>query len=252
MERIEADIVAEAQRLLALAEASAVPLRLLGGVAIRLRAGARFPEMLARPYGDLDFVTTKGGSAASARLIADAGYEDDRAFNTLNGSRRLLFHDVPNRRKLDVFVGEFSMCHEIPVAERLAVDPVSVPLAELLLTKLQVVELNEKDVTDALALLAAHEVGAADGDTISGARVAALCASDWGLWRTITANLELVRDRAGSYPLGEEERARVREGARALLEGIEAAPKSRGWRLRARVGERVRWYELPEEVGGGG
>lgn len=252
MAQIDADIVAEAHRLLALAEASAVPLRLLGGVAVRLRAGIRFPEGLARAYGDLDVVTAKGASAATERLLADAGYEADRAFNTLNGSHRLLFYDVPNRRKLDVFVGRFSMCHEIPVSERLAVDPVSVPLGELLLTKLQVVQLNEKDVTDVLALFAAFGVGDADGDLINGGRVAALCGADWGLWRTITANLELVRDRAASYPLAEEERSRVHEGTQALLERIEAAPKSRGWRLRARVGERVRWYELPEEVAGGG
>jgi hypothetical protein len=34
-----------------------------------------------------------------------------------------------------------------------------------------------------------------------------------------------------------------------LRSGFEEVPKSRGWKLRARVGDRKRWYELPEEVG---
>jgi hypothetical protein len=245
------DIVDEAGRLLALAEERRVPLRLLGGVAVRLRGGGDFPEALARPYGDLDFVAAKGSSGSVGALFADAGYEGDRSFNTLQGSRRMIFHDLANDRKVDIFVGEFSMCHEIPLNERLEVDPVSIPLAELLLTKLQVVELNEKDVNDAIALLATHEVGDGDGDRLDAGRVAALCAGDWGLWRTITANLAIVRGRVAAVPLDEETRRAVAARVDALLQRIEAEPKTRGWRLRSRVGERKRWYELPEEVEAG-
>jgi hypothetical protein len=245
------DVVDEARRLLALASDRSVPLRLLGGVAIRLRAGNAFPEALGRAYGDLDFVAAKGASGTASALLREAGYEGDRAFNALQGKRRLIFYDVPNGRKVDVFVGEFLMCHEIPVNERLEVDPVSIPLAELLLTKLQIVELNEKDVTDAVALLATHELGEGDGDRLDAGRVAFLCASDWGLWRTITVNLAIVGDRAAASPIDDRSRREVRDRVDALLERIEEEPKTRGWRLRARVGERKRWYELPEEVEAG-
>jgi hypothetical protein len=218
----------------------------LGGVAIRLRT--EIPDTLAREYGDLDFVAARGSSSSVRKLFVDAGYEEDHAFNTLNGARRLMFVDSANRRKADVFVGEFEMCHKIPVADRLALEQATLPLAELLLTKLQIVELNEKDVRDVLALLLGHDVGDEDGELVNAARVAALCANDWGLWRTITANLEALDTHAETYALSSEERARVSSRIRTLLERIEAEPKSRGWRMRARIGERVRWYELPEEV----
>jgi hypothetical protein len=245
------DLLAEAERLLFLADDRGVPLRLLGGVAIRLRAGDRCPDALVRPYGDLDLAAGKGSSRTLGRLLVEAGYEADREFNALRGKERLLFYDLPNGRKLDVFVGSFSMCHKIPLGNRLETDRQTIPLAELLLTKLQVVELNEKDVTDALALLATHELANRDGGTINADRIAALCGSDWGLWRTFTSNLTECRARVVDY-LDGEVGLDVSDRTDALLARIEAQPKSRGWRLRARVGERVRWYELPEEVGEGG
>jgi hypothetical protein len=171
------------------------------------------------------------------------------AFNALHGQERLLFFDEEHDRQVDVFVGAFSMCHKIQLDERLTVDPISIPLAELLLTKLQVVELNEKDIRDTLALLHDHPVGDTDGDVLNGARVAELCAVDWGLWRTITQNLNVCRAFADSYDV--PDRAILDERLDELLERIDREPKARGWKLRARIGDRKRWYELPEEVAGG-
>ena len=165
----------------------------------------------------------------------------------MNGKERLLFFDNPNERQMDVFVSSFRMCHEIPLEERLAVDEDTVPLAELLLTKLQIIELNEKDVRDAVALLLEHEV-TEDDSGVNAARIAELCADDWGLWRTITHNLDAVESHLVAYDV---DRERVAGRLRRLQERIEEEPKSRGWKLRAKIGERKRWYELPEEVGAG-
>jgi hypothetical protein len=246
---IEADVVAEGQRLLTRAEAEEVPLRLLGGVAIRLRAPGDLPPAFARSYADLDFATKKKTAGAAAELFRAEGYEPHVAFNALHGGERLLFFDNEHDRQVDVFVGSFSMCHRIALDERLDVDPVSIPLGELLLTKLQIAELNEKDVRDTLALLHDHPLGDADGETLNAGRVAVLCAGDWGLWRTITGNLMACRAFADTYDVPEQ--AALDERIDALLERIEAEPKSRAWKLRARIGERKRWYELPEEVAGG-
>jgi hypothetical protein len=226
-----------------------VPLRLLGGVAIKLRAPADLPAAFSRSYADLDFVTPKKSAGAAADLFRAEGYTPHVAFNALHGGERLLFFDDENGRQVDVFVGAFSMCHRIPLDDRIEVDPVSIPLAELLLTKLQVIELNEKDVRDALALLHDHPVGVEDGATLNGSQVAALCATDWGLWRTITQNLVACRSFADTYDV--PDRRQLDERLDAVLERIEAEPKSRAWRLRAKVGDRKRWYELPEEVAGG-
>jgi hypothetical protein len=246
-----ADVVEEGRRLVALAQEENLPLRLLGGVAVRLRGPGTGHSAFARPYADLDFAAGKGSSGRTASFFEAAGYLPHVAFNALQGTERLLFFDDANRRQVDVFVGAFSMSHKIPLAERLELEPVSVPLAELLLTKLQIAELNEKDVRDALALLHEHPVGDEDGDTVNAARVAVLCAADWGLWRTITGNLEATLARLDAYALSADEKSVVSERAQALLDRIEAEPKSRAWRLRARIGERKRWYELPEEVAGG-
>jgi hypothetical protein len=246
---IEADIVAEGQRLLDRAAAEGVPLRLLGGVAIRLRAPGELSAAFRRSYADLDFVTTKKGSRRAEALLRQEGYVPHVAYNSLHGGERLLFFDDGHERQVDVFVGAFSMCHKIPLNDRIEVDQTSIPLAELLLTKLQIAELNEKDVRDALALLEGHPVGDTDGETINAGRIAALCAADWGLWRTITGNLDTCCALAPGYevPNGAEVEARLQE----LLHRIEAEPKTRSWRLRAKIGDRKRWYELPEEVAGG-
>jgi hypothetical protein len=142
------------------------------------------------------------------------------------------------------------MCHEIPLGDRLTLEPRTVPLAELMLTKLQIIELNEKDVRDTVLLLAGHDVDERDGDAVNAARIAELCGDDWGLWRTITGNLEDCRTRVEAYDVDGGTRTAVTERIGQILERIEAEPKSRGWKRRAKVGERKRWYDLPEEVDG--
>jgi hypothetical protein len=249
MRRIESDVVAEARRLLGAAESAGVPLRLLGGVAIRLRAPHEPPPPFRRSYADLDFVTARQARGSVAAFLRDEGYEPHTAFNALHGRERLLFFDMENDRQVDVFAGSFTMCHRIPLDDRLELDRVSIPLAELLLTKLQVIELNEKDVRDTLALLHDHPVGDEDGEMVNGDRLAELCCADWGLCRTITQNLRDCRAFAETHDV--PARGLVEARLDDLLARIEAQPKTRGWKLRAKIGDRKRWYELPEEVAGG-
>jgi hypothetical protein len=246
---IQPDVVLEGTRLLRAAEDRGVPLRLIGGVACCVRAGGRLHPAFARSYGDLDFVTGKKSSGAAQKLFREAGYTPQVTFNALNSKERLLFMDEANERQVDIFVGRFSMSHTIPLEGRVEVDPETVPLAELLLMKLQVHELNEKDVRDALAILQHHPVGEADGETVNGARIAELCAADWGLWRTITANLDTCIAHVDRYDLAVAEKDELRGRLSALRERIDAEEKSRAWRLRAKIGERKRWYETPEEKG---
>lgn len=247
MTEILQDIVAEGRRLIGIASDEGVPLRLLGGVAVRIKA-PDVPPALDREYKDIDFAVTKKGGGAADRLLKTAGYEPHVAFNAMHARERALYYDEENGRQVDVFINAFRMCHEIPLGSRLEVEADTVPLAELMLTKLQIVELNEKDIRDTVLLFHGHPIEDRDDGAVNGAHIASLCADDWGLWRTITANLERCRGEVGEYELPADDQARVESRFDELLERIEAEPKSRGWRRRAKVGERKRWYELPEEV----
>jgi hypothetical protein len=242
-----ADIVAEADRVLDAAEAQGVVLRLIGGLAVHAHSHP-MPRALARTYGDIDTATVKGQNRAVNDLLTGLGYEPAQQFNALNGSSRMLFHDRPNDRKLDVFVNGFELNHAIPITARIDVDQRTIPLAELLLTKLQVVEFTDKDMRDTLALLVAHEVGPGDGETINGDVIAALTADDWGLWRTTEINLERLRNGIGSFGLDDAERRLALQRIDSLWDRIEQEPKSRGWRIRSRIGDRKRWYQVPDEV----
>ena len=242
-----ADVVAEGERLLDLGDDAGVELRLLGGVAVRMRAPS-VPVALDRQYKDLDFAIRKRSAGALDSLIRSAGYEPHVTFNAMNARERALYLDEAHGRQVDVFIESFRMCHEIELGKRLTLEPRTLPLAELLLTKLQIIELNEKDVRDTVLLLHGHAVSDRDGDDVNGARIAELCAADWGVWRTITANLDACRRHVGSYALEPAEQERVAGRIGEILERIEAEPKSRGWRRRAKVGDRKPWDELPEEV----
>ena len=247
MSEILEDIVSEGERLLGLASSQGVPLRLLGGVAVRIKAPG-VPPSLAREYKDIDFAVTKKGGGAADKLLRSAGYEPHVAFNAMHARERGLYYDETNGRQVDLFIHAFRMCHEIPLGDRLNVETQTVPLAELMLTKLQIIEVNEKDIRDTVLLFHGHPIADHDDGAVNGARIAELCADDWGLWRTITANLDRCRDHVGDYELPEGARERIEARFDELLERIEAAPKSRGWRRRAKVGDRKPWYDLPEEV----
>jgi hypothetical protein len=164
----------------------------------------------------------------------------------------MLFRDVANERDLDVLIGEFAMCHELPVLDEAVPERLTIPLADLLLTKLQIVELNQKDLWDVYNLLHAHVVvdggGAGGLDAIDGGRIAALCARDWGLWRTVTQSLATLREPEHEAALPDDVRDTVRGRVAELESAIDGAKKSRRWSMRSRIGERVRWYEEPEEA----
>jgi hypothetical protein len=241
------DLVEESLRLLGAAAEAGVPLRLVGGLAVKLHSAGAVHPALERAFGDIDFVTLRNKGPEASALIESLGYEGHRVFNTINAGRRATFYDGAHQRKLDLFIGTFEMCHVIPITERIELEPLTIPLAELLLTKLQVVHLTEKDQRDVLVLLYEHDVAAGDSETINTDYVARLCAEDWGLWRTVKLNIERTRSGIGAYALSAEEQQVIEERLEALWERIELEPKSRSWRLRDRVGDRKRWYDEPEE-----
>lgn len=237
----------EARRLIDAAEGRGLPLRALGGVAVAILAGDRLHPALKRPIGDLDLATARESASDVSDFLAAEGYTPDRRFNLLQGARRLLFHDSAHDREADVFVGDFELCHRLPLSERLLLERRTLPLAELVMTKLQIVDLNAKDRGDVYALILTHEVTDRDECTINAARIADLCAADWGLYRTFQLNCGRLDEGLAEVDLRPDERVLVSERLRRIQQAVDRAPKSVKWRMRARVGDRVRWYETPDE-----
>ncbi|MEN3280431.1 MAG: hypothetical protein V7607_1571 [Solirubrobacteraceae bacterium] len=225
-------LVAEGVALVEGAQRDGVTLRLLGGAAVVLH-GSGVPY---REIGDLDAVTGRKDVKRLTAVLQQRGYDAQTRFNAMHGDRRLIFHGPAG--KLDVFVERFEMCHRLELGARLALDSPTIPVTDLLVTKLQVVELNEKDARDLADLLRHHSLGAGDGDHFDAEYLAALVGDDWGLWRTLTGTLDRLPTLAPD----------VGEQAIALRRVLDDAPKGRRWRMRARVGERKRWYELPDDL----
>jgi hypothetical protein len=202
-------------------------------------------EPFSRDYGDVDIVLGRKEAIQLDPLLARLGYKPVSSFNSVQGETRLMYVNPEERLRIDIFRGSFAMCHEIPLG-REAFHPENHPalgLVELLLTKLQIVKANEKDLIDAAALLAFHAVGSGPDD-IDGQRFAALLAKDWGLWRTVTDNLAKLEAWAANAPARTHE---IADRARELRTLADRAPKSLRWKRRAVVGDRVKWYEEPEE-----
>jgi len=245
----EPEMVVAAQRICQQGEAAGVDVRLLGGIAIWLRASDPIRQMLGRTYADIDVVTSKKHSKALRELLEGLGYVPDKMFNNLQGHTRLYYHSADGAYHVDVFIEKFVMSHELDLGQRLRVEPITLPAAELLLTKLQIAELNRKDASDTAMLLAGHEPSQSDGSgKLNFARVAELCGSDWGLYTTVTDNLQTTQTLLPELVADTAVRDRVEQRIQALLADLEAAPKSGGWRRRAKIGRRKKWYQTPDEV----
>lgn len=242
------DIHEEAARVATGAVAAGLQLRLMGGMAVYLTSPTARHPTYARAYGDFDFAVAASDAKAAAAYLEAAGYVPEKMFNALHGAERLNFGHPAGRWPIDVVVDEVRMSHRIDLRGRINGPGPTLKLADLLLTKLQIWEINPKDLGDIACLLADHELADREAvDVIDRGRLLRLAAADWGLCHTIERNLTKAADEArrrGAVPSALDPVAQVH----SLRSAIASAPKSFGWQARARVGERLRWYETPEEV----
>ena len=233
------------------ANAKGIPLRLIGGLAVRYLTPDYPPRV--RNDQDMDFASVSTAKGEVIAFLEQEGFLGDRRFNTMHGHRQMYFTTPDGVTSVDVIVDRLFMCHELVFKQRIDRMPITIDISDLLLTKLQVVEQNEKDVHDIVYLLAGFEVKEGDEPgSIGMKRIGEVISDDWGWWRTVTGNLDRVielvgGDLRGMVPSGASFDPAAQ--ASALRRHADAVPKSLKWKIRSRVGERVQWYELPEEVG---
>ncbi|HTO99927.1 MAG TPA: hypothetical protein VMJ64_01030 [Anaerolineales bacterium] len=241
----------ELKRILKASDEAGVLLRVIGSLAFQIHCPkyGYLQQAMGRAYTDIDFAGYGRQTKAVQELMAKLGYVDNQEVFIVSGGERSIFDRSEIGLHIDVFWEKLDFCHVIRWTGRLEVDSPSIPLAELLLEKMQIVQINEKDVIDTIMLLLEHPLGNVDKETINIRRVAELCAADWGLWRTTTMNLNKVRVLAQGYDqLTPEQKAMIETQVNGALARVEAEPKTLAWRLRARVGDRVKWYKDVDEV----
>ncbi len=229
-------------------------LRVTGSAGIRLHCAAPggLMDALGRPAKDIDLVVPEKHRKGMRRLLEGRGYLIDRDLLIAMEGTRYSFRHAEHGTEIDVFVERLSFCHTIELAGRLHRHQVTLPVEELLLAKLQIVQPTMTDLMDVAVILATHRVGDAQADleTIDGRHIAAIFARDWGFHHTATGNLRRISQAVGdgaSVDLGQAANAGVHEAAAALLAAVDAEPKSRTWRLRDRIGERKQWWQDVDE-----
>lgn len=237
----------EAVELIETVSQANISLRLIGGVAVALRCPSAGAGTLARGYRDLDLCGRSDQARRLEAILKGIGFQPQGRFNALNGGQRMMFDHPARKVHLDVFLDALRMCHVLPFKDRLLRHALTLDIADLLLSKLQIVQLTENDVKDTLALLTDYDLGDdREAELIDIGRIREVCSGDWGWFRTTEINLERFQQAAATrLPPGQREA--VSERIEKLLTDLRDSPKSTRWRLRAAVGERVRWYELPED-----
>jgi hypothetical protein len=245
--------VGEALGMVERAQAKGVFLRILGSTAFRIHSPeyVSIHEAMNRPLTDVDFAAYGKQDRQIEAFLQGEGYKLTVAAVTpeLFATRRIFNHPT-NGIHIDVFLDELNFCHKIPFRNRLEVDSPTIPLAELVLEKTQIVTLNQKDIKDMLILLAAHQVGDNDRETINGKLIAGLLSKDWGLYYTTTLSLDKIRNGLDAYgqSFNDQDLENIKARIDTLSGMIEEAPKSLSWKARAAVGPRVKWYNDVDDV----
>lgn len=242
----------EALEIIAAAGEAGVNLRVVGGVGVRLHCAesAEALERIGRVAKDIDFVVPKEGRKALRRLLEDRGYLVDRDLLVAMEGRRYSFSHPISGIDIDVFVEQLAFNHNIEVRSRLNRHPVTISLEDLLMQKLQIVHLTANDLVDISVLLATHPVATEESSTeeFSSDYIAGLLSRDWGFHHTATRNLERIADGTDTgVDLGSTMNQSVMDRSNQLLHAVGKAPKSTGWRIRAKIGERIQWWEDVDE-----
>jgi hypothetical protein len=240
------DYVERATSLVEQAKAKGISLRILGSLAYRLHCPANIQlfEEMKRDLTDVDFAARSNERKTIRAFLEGLDYLIDQDVLVSTEGARYFFTDPSSGMGIDVFFDELFFCHQIPLRDRLELDYPTIALADLVLEKMQIVEINPKDVKDTLVLLLEHPLESNHREGIDAAYIAQLLANDWGFYYTVTTNLGKLRRLGVEYGTLSETQWLIVDARISELERmIEEKPKTRRWKLRARIGPRVKWYQ---------
>lgn len=241
----------ELKTILKASDDAGILMRVIGSLAFQIHCPqfGYLQAAMGRAYTDIDFAAYSKQNKQISELMTRMGYVENREVFIASEGERAIFDKSGTGLHVDIFYEKLDFCHAIYWKGRLEVDSPTIPLTELLLEKMQIVQINEKDIIDTIMLFLEHPLGDTDHEAINIKLAAQLCANDWGLWRTTTMNLNKVKQLSQHYTqLSPEQKSKVASQVEATLSRLNNEPKSLAWKIRDRVGDRVKWYKDVDEV----
>ncbi len=245
------EFIAEAKMIIAQTEQKGAPLRLIGALAFHLHCSEyrHIHEKWGRVFTDTDFVAKGEHQKQIIEAYAELGYRDDEMITTLYGTHRLVFDNPETGMHSDIFFDKLDFCHVLQLRDRLDVDDLTIPLAELFLEKMQIYQINEKDIVDTMMLIAEHPIGETDEEVINAPIIAKVLASEWGFWRTVTGNMDkLLALNATTDLFNDAEKQCIKDRIDEIRKYIDNEPKPLAWKMRSKVGDKVKWYKEVDEL----
>lgn len=248
------EFIEEALRIISKAQETGITMRLMGGFAIRLhcpRFDHLYDKLQRKPALDLDLVTYSKFRPRIKKLFTELGYASmtSMALMFSTGQNRQIYTDEAHNRSVDVFFDKLEMCHTLDFKNRLELDSPTITLSDLLLQKVQIVKINEKDIKDTMILLREHEIAETEKENVNSDYIAKLLSDNWGFWYTATTNLRKVQEFLSQYEaLNKADREDIDSKIDKLLKTLESEPKSLTWKIRAKIGTSKRWYTEVEEL----
>ena len=245
--------IEEAQACVQAAADQGLILRVMGGLAIFLHSQEhrelweKLGRLGKKIFTDIDYVAYGKHRVKMIKFFQNRGFVINQKMLYHYGKTRQIYYGqkIP---MAEVFYDQMHFNHPISFKKRLEQDSPTFPLAELLLQKLQMVRMNEKDIKDAIVLLRAHELGSDDANRINQTRIADVLCRDWGFFYTATENLRKIRSTLDSYSAvrAEDEKV-IEQRIDELLGYLEVQQKGLKWRTRAIIGTKVKWYNEVDE-----
>ena len=264
MEAHDLIILEDAVRIVKEAAKRGLYLRLLGAIGIKVNASHhddlfnRLDRLASeKKFTDIDFAAYSDQRGRVRGLLESLGYQVNQHALLLHGNTRMLFHHPAKEYITDVFFDKLEFSHAVhfgksPQKGRLHLNPLTVSPTDLLLEKVQIHQINEKDIKDLILLLTANVVADSEGpNTVNGKYVATLFSDDWEFWYEATINLQKTLQFLERYVkeklVGEEVRATVSARVQDLLRFINSEPKTKRWEKRNKDGPKKRWWRDVEE-----
>ncbi len=231
------------------ADARGITLRILGAIAFRTHClmFKSYEYRAGRLLSDIDFAAYSNDKRKIEEMFSNLGYEIDKHAKVLFQGKRYIFYN-PEGIHSDIFFDKLEMCHDVIFTGRLEIDYPTISLADLFFEKVQIVQINEKDLIDTAVLIREHNIGPGDQETINSDYISTVLSNDWGFWRTTTINLEKISQYVKSAEFFlESDKNDILSKIELILKYINDKPKSFSWRMRAKIGDKRQWYRDVEE-----